>query len=225
MVLNYDGAPHRTQLNFGTEGLSAREEILLKSLIRLLDHRTQQQWTYHPESADLWLLGKGSCIPPAALANGKVAQTLTLVSDQSLSNTTLSFPLKPDHIEQALNRIGSLLLGSPAITRTEQPIPTEAFTESYRLVRWPAAALVDNPESIRMSALLLGPPLTLAEITQRANLPGVVCADFLSKLMHAGFVLTTRVPVATTATMPPTSEATVQLGLFARIRQRLMQKK
>ena len=41
----------RLTLTFCVEGLPAREELLFKSFVRLLDHLTQQHWSYQPPAA------------------------------------------------------------------------------------------------------------------------------------------------------------------------------
>ena len=45
------------KLTFSVEGLVARDELILKSLIRLLAHRTQQQWFYASAPVDLMIIG------------------------------------------------------------------------------------------------------------------------------------------------------------------------
>ena len=47
----------RPLLSFSIEGLPARDELLFKSLVRLLDHRTQQHWAWQVEHADLRVVG------------------------------------------------------------------------------------------------------------------------------------------------------------------------
>ncbi|MFS2055626.1 hypothetical protein ACEN8K_43375, partial [Variovorax sp. CT11-76] len=47
----------RPLLSFSIEGLPARDELLFKSLVRLLDHRTHQHWAWQVEGADLRVVG------------------------------------------------------------------------------------------------------------------------------------------------------------------------
>ena len=44
----FSGKVQRVSLGFSVEGLGARDEVLLKSLVRLLDHRTLHQWHHQP---------------------------------------------------------------------------------------------------------------------------------------------------------------------------------
>ena len=47
----------RVTLKYSVEGLSAHDALLLKSLVRLLSHRTHQQWSYQLTQAHLQVLG------------------------------------------------------------------------------------------------------------------------------------------------------------------------
>ena len=40
----------RSTLTFSVEGLAAREELLFKGYVRLLDHLTEHQWQYREAS-------------------------------------------------------------------------------------------------------------------------------------------------------------------------------
>jgi hypothetical protein len=257
MALNFDADPSRGQLKFGTEGLPAREELLLKSLIRILDYRTLHQWSYDPESADLWLLAEGSRAPPASANSGKPFKVLHVSANAASSIDFLVRPLRSDQVEVELNRVGRLITAarSAAATLLAQPAasaPTlrsalalapaanpshlnapaigSAFVsgvESFQLIRWPSIHLLGNTQRIRLSTIMLGRPLTLAEITERSHLSQAYCLDFLAVLKAERLVVASLAPpfVAEKAqsqnSNAPNASTTEKLSLFARIRNRL----
>jgi hypothetical protein len=256
MALNFDADPHRVQLKFGTEGLPAREELLLKSLIRILDYRTLQQWTYQPESADVWLLAEGASPPQALARNGKPVRALIVSANANAAAGVLVRPLRSDQVEVELNRIGTEIaatmqaaadsvaaqpatsprtaaatvpVGKPAGAGAAAPVagkPASAM-ESFQLIRWPSIHLLGNSQRIRLSTIMLGRPLTLAEIMQRSHLSESYCLDFLSVLKTEGLVVISLAPLpAAQAAANPhagaqSASATAKLSLFARIRNRL----
>lgn len=58
----------RALLSFSVEGLPPREELLFKSLVRLLDHRTHQHWAWKAGEADLRVVGEQMPPPTGAPA-------------------------------------------------------------------------------------------------------------------------------------------------------------
>jgi hypothetical protein len=96
--------------------LPAREELLFKSLVRLLDHKTHQSWLYFPHCtnvrADLLIVAKG-IIPPADVSqNGSLQQVLTLAVSGSTRDFFLCLPLRANELEAELNRLGGLIQGA-----------------------------------------------------------------------------------------------------------------
>lgn len=56
MPLAYESKAERLTFSYGLEGLPAREELLLKSIIRLLDYRLKHGWVYEPNQPNLWIV-------------------------------------------------------------------------------------------------------------------------------------------------------------------------
>lgn len=253
MALNFEADPNRVQLKFGTEGLPVREELLLKSLIRILDYRTVHQWVYSPEAADLWLLAEGTQAPPASMTLGKRFKVLNVGAHAHSAHGLLSRPLRSDQVEEELNRIGSLIAAARAAVAPVAPAPAPASshtptaalakppkaqaapashtaistTESYQLIRWPNIHLLGNGQRIRLSTIMLGRPLTMAEIMERSQLTQAYCVDFLAVLKAEGLIVTALAPLPAQKSAENqraadlTASATAKLSLFARIRNRL----
>lgn len=222
MALNFDADPNRVQLKFGTEGLPTREELLLKSLIRILDYRTQHQWTYQPEAADLWLLAEGSQAPLALLRSGKPYKILHVSANPNAGAGVLVRPLHSDQVEAQLNRIGSAIaaasqaaaaLGTELSTLSPRsaaaaaplaklagsvasgmPSKSSGAMELFQLVRWPSIHLLGNSQRIRLATIMLGRPLRLAEIVERSHLTETYCLDFFSVLKAEGLVVISLAP-------------------------------
>ncbi len=105
-------------LSFSVEGLSAREELLFKSFVRLLNHRTRHAWLYTarpmqfqadfkvdlrvvPDETDHGLIPPEQCL-------------LTLGTLHHIRNAYLRLPLRPEELEVALNRQGDQIISSRA---------------------------------------------------------------------------------------------------------------
>ncbi|MDP9895573.1 hypothetical protein J2W32_004779 [Variovorax boronicumulans] len=194
-------APPRTRrplLSYSVDGLPARDELLFKSLVRLLDHRTHQQWTWQVEDADLRVVGDR--VPATALddAADRPVPRLTLGETPPPHGPFLRLPLHADALEVMLNRLGAMVvhareLGLPgsALTpaaRDHSERGRGAHCEEYRLLRWPAAALLDTPMRMKLAALLASRPASLHALQQRSSAGAQECADFIAALEHAGFV-------------------------------------
>lgn len=203
----------RPTLGFALQGLSEREEFLFKSIVRLLDYRTVQHWVYRPVAPDLQVVGGDAArgTPP-----GSPLQ-LTLSATPQQRPHCLAFPLRADALEAELN-----LLGAEHIQARRDVDPP------MRLLRWPPPELLDSAERLKLAALMIGSPFTLARLQQRAGLPPHTCADFFAALRHAGILVATvpahEPPAPAPAAMPLATagpEAPSRAGLLTRIRHRL----
>ena len=111
-------AARRATLTFCVEGFQAREELLVKSFIRLIDHLTKQQWVYQPLGGqariDLLLAAPGGSAAFAArygelpLAVVEVGGDEASPANEGPGKGYLSWPLKPGALEKELNRVGEL---------------------------------------------------------------------------------------------------------------------
>ncbi len=106
----------RTPLTFSVIGMAAREAMLLKSFVRMLDSRTKQRWVYkaqqnddEQQAADLTFLGDEGEPPDAnAAATGPRKLRMGVLALDEYAK--LDRPLRPDELERELNRMGKLLV-------------------------------------------------------------------------------------------------------------------
>lgn len=193
----------RTGLTFCVEGLQPREELLVKSLIRLLDHLTHQQWRYQPpdgkEHIDLLLAAPGTSEAFAARYGGLPAALLELSHGGENGHGHLSWPLRPDALEKELNRLGgmaktqyatwrinSMQLSPDVATRETKPLETPGRV--MRLQQWPPTHLLTAPGRMRLATLLTGRPMDLDELVRRSKLEQYACQTFVNDLQHAGLL-------------------------------------
>ena len=232
---------HRPLLSFSVEGLPARDELLFKSLVRLLDHRTHQHWAWQVEDADLRVVGERFPVPSDEAADRPVPR-LTLGETPPQEGPFLRLPLHADALEVMLNRLGAMVIHarelglSAARDRNER----SGRGEEYRLLRWPSVALLDTPVRMKLAALLASRPASLHALQQRSNASAQECVDFIAALERAGFAAgsggtgfaASRAPesiwpdsqVSSGAEAPRASDparGVVAPGLLARIRSRL----
>lgn len=217
--------PSRAQLSYAIEGLVAREELLLKSLVRLLDNRTQHQWVYHPAAPDVWIVQDGKTIPAAA--SGRSSAHVVKVTSQNLAQPGyISLPLRPQDIEGVLNKTGNLILETR--TQAAPGVSDSTYPCSYRLIRWPRVNVLNGPERLRMATLLVSRPYTVQELSQQTSLSLAVCDGFIDDLQATGLIekrYAQAAPVQARSTAPDLSKPiALPEGLFARIRSRLLQR-
>ncbi len=182
----------RPLLSFSVEGLPARDELLFKSLVRLLDHRTHQHWAWQVEDADLRVVGdKLAAAPPEEDPADRPVPLLTIGDTPPSRGPFLRLPLHADALEAMLNRLGAMVvhareLGLAAASRSRNE--QAARSEEYRLLRWPSSTLLDTTMRMKLATLLASRPASLQALQQRSNASAQECADFISALERAGFV-------------------------------------
>ncbi|WP_432727493.1 hypothetical protein [Variovorax sp. W6] len=240
----------RPLLSFSVEGLPARDELLFKSLVRLLDHRTHQHWAWQVEDADLRVVGDRLPAPPPEEPADRPVPLLTIGETPPSRGPFLRLPLHADALEAMLNRLGAMVVHARELglaasrRRTEQGTRGE---EEYRLLRWPSATLLDTTMRMKLATLLASRPASLQALQQRSNASAQECTDFIAALERAGFVASSgngngatgfansRAPESIwpdshihsgseaphMAPAVPAPRATVEPGLLARIRSRL----
>jgi len=221
----------RPLLSFSIEGLPARDELLFKSLVRLLDHRTHQHWAWQVEGADLRVVGDRAAALSAEAADSPLP-LLTVGDTPPPRGPFLRLPLHADALEAMLNRLGAMVVHARDLGLAASA-ERGARGEEYRLLRWPSVALLDSAVRMKLATLLASRPATLAALQQRSNASAQECADFIAALERAGFVAASgggaaRAPesIWPDSQVHPAAEATppareVQPGLLARIRSRL----
>ncbi|WP_225783770.1 hypothetical protein [Xenophilus sp. Marseille-Q4582] len=223
-------APRRLALSYSVEGLSVRDDLLLKSLVRVLDHRSHQQWQCLVQGGDLRVSGApfGS-----SAADGQGGLVLRMGHPPGEGEFALPMPLHAGHLENMFNRIGDHIAqqrADAAASAAQQPVRDD---EQFRLRRWPPAALLGTPERLSLAALMSARPQPLAVLQRQSGVPLPLCIEFLRELRQADLVLSSPVPATLPADAAPAAEpdaaarpavavgaAAPQPGLIARIRAR-----
>lgn len=247
----FSGKVQRVSLGFSVEGLGARDEVLLKSLVRLLDHRTLHQWHHQPPGEGVALRVQGEGV---ALSAGSGGGALLAVGREPPAAQVpfLRLPLHADALELMLNQLGAQALQHPGPGKTPHPhhlqppvpgTPPAAAGwpagETFRIVRWPPAHLLNSPQRLKLATLMVGQAMSLDVLQQRAGVALAECEAFVRDLLAAGLLQgpagdgAAAVPLA--AAMPsvqaqaanpihpaqPPTPARAPSGLLARIRSRL----
>ena len=250
MTCPSSGKVLRVSLGFSVEGLGARDEVLLKSLVRLLDHRTLHQWHHLPagERVALRVLGEGVALP----AGGEGVALLAVGREPPGTQMPfLRLPLHADELELMLNQLGVQALQHPAPSKavhpptSPPPVPAAAADwpagETFRLVRWPPAHLLSSPQRLKLATLMVGQAMSLDVPQQRSAVAWAECEAFVRELRAAGLIqgpagggLAASASLAA-ATSPPAAQPLAHpihpapppapprapSGLLARIRSRL----
>jgi len=224
-------------MSFSVEGLSAREELLLKSFVRLLSHRTRHTWLYiaRPTTlqadfkVDLWIVSDDI----APLLKPQFKQFLTLGTVRRQGDEHLRLPLHAEELETKLNLKGNLITASRAVLKpstrsdpsgsnsTVHSDSTFLPHQTMHLSRWPPTTLLRSTARIRLATLLTRQPLTLAALQMRSGQSGPVCAEFVEDLRRAGYIEMPQTAAPAPRPLEKVNAAPkVQPGLLARIRSR-----
>lgn len=189
----------RAALSFSTCGLSSKEELVFKSLMRLLDSRTHQKWFYAAEGADLRVTGENTS-PQQAESNSKFFAVLTLGTVTRPQAAFLGLPLKAHELEAEINRLGSLLqpLAKPLVRLSDMPAiatPVEGpqtcaphepeASLALKLLRWPPPHLLNTADRIRLATVMSGRSICAADLAQRSGQSLVACQRFMGELLRA----------------------------------------
>lgn len=216
-------AVRRPALGLSVAGLAAREELLLKSLVRLLDHRTQHQWTFNAARCDLRIVGEGvahlegrSAEP---LSDGQPPPAILRAARAGTASHDLSLPLNPDALEQALNRAGAAIVAARQLAEARAALPIADDDRAFQLSCWPPSDLLRGPGRLALATLLVSRPCTVAQLQLRGCAERSVCLAFLNELQHAQLLRSEE----KSGSGPASAAAPVAAlpGLFARIRRRL----
>lgn len=232
--------PARQELSYSLEGMDPRDQILFKSLVRLLDHLTAQKWTYRPASADyrvdLLVVAEWHSPTRCGLLH-HAAQPVLSIGKGAERELHLSWPVQPLRLQAELDRIGSVAIKNQQASATAPSAPgpspsiAPVLDESqklFRLKQWPASPYLAGVGRMRMATLLTGRAMGLPELQQRSALQLSVCSAFVAELLGAKLLVVTAAEPATPASAPvpindwPSSaKAFAKPNLFARIRERL----
>lgn len=90
----------RERLSFSVDQRHPREELLFKSLVRALDHRTQHRWSCVEREGDLRVTG-------APAGPGTMGGPVLHIGECGLH--ALALPLHAQQLETMLNRLGGIV--------------------------------------------------------------------------------------------------------------------
>jgi hypothetical protein len=204
----------RATISYCISGLAARDQIVFKSLMRLLSPRLSHAWVYEPKGVlavvgDPAILDKNLSLETHRQAI-EVAQIVLSVGIQRNNDIHfLRLPFQANLMEVQLNAIGNeiatlqksgLQKTSPWPSRssidtqpivlprpaaeTQEQVLTAKFAGKLSLKRWPSKNLLTSQAHIRMATLLLRPHTSVQEFL-KINAPTPDLAlQFLQEL-HA----------------------------------------
>ena len=210
-------------VTFSLNGLSAHDETLFKSFVRLLAHRTLHQWTFAPQKADVWVVAQDAA---HTLPTGQ--QALIVGHAHQGEAHFISVPFHADALEQVLNNLGNIVAADKHAA-TSTPVADMPLAH-FRLLRWPSSALLTSTDRMRLATMMTGKWTSLATLQERSGVQAAVCSQFLMDLQHAGLLVdftqanhtVTETPQHETgAGEAMLSPRNIEPGLISRIRSRL----
>ncbi|TAG26931.1 MAG: hypothetical protein EAZ37_07265 [Burkholderiales bacterium] len=208
----------RATISYCISGVAAREQIVFKSLMRLLGPRLAHAWVYMPQG-ELAVVGD-----PPNLAAGQTPQAHHLTIDQAQSLLTvgteknngmhyLRLPIQANVMEVQLNALGSEITAArltglrqasnvqsrqtmetqPQALPMAEPLASElplnaSFVGTVSLKRWPSQHLVRSAAQIRMATILLRPKTTMKDFLALSGQPPENCLQFLHELRTFEFL-------------------------------------
>ncbi len=141
-------------LSYSTVGMAAREVMLLKSFVRMLEGRTAQRWLFKPQQgaheqqlADLIFVGDEGAVPEPSPGAAQVARQLRMGVLAIDLYASINRPLRPDELERELNRMGSLLVQARAAQANGEAVGSRVSASGYENVRPPQASALWRPVS------------------------------------------------------------------------------
>lgn len=230
-------------LRYTLRQVAVRDEVVFKSMVGVLQGKTRHRWQHAASGqVDLVVLGAWPGVP-ASEAHLHAPSVLQLGATTDAQQHRLGLPLRIADVISALDTAGDEIVrrqqgrGSPAQAETARgPVsPTRPLTPltasapamqtRVSLLRWPDPALLQRDvRHIKLATVLTGPPVSIAELAERARLPLDVCQSFVLALQGSGLlrVAAPAPPAGNTPHVSGTSAAAAAPhGLLARIRARL----
>ncbi len=228
-------------VRFAIAGLTTRDELVLKSMVRLLQSRAPQPWEYHGDKADVLFMGAHNPAQDLAMQYALKDSRLVYVGIQTHSDLSsgLTLPLNPHHVEHLLKSLGAAFDGEndqsahqplgAATTATSSSSPsgfaTLAEGSVVSLSRWPSLGVLGGQRArSRMATLLMGKRMRIAYLARLSGEPLEVVMEFMVAAQKAGF-LQLHVGAELVAGLKPKAEApappVASAGLLSAIRQRL----
>ena len=208
----------RESISYCISGMQAREQIVFKSLMRLLAPRLAHAWIYMPKG-ELAVVGN-----PPNLAQGQSLQSHHLMIDDAQTSLSvggnannsmhhLRLPIQANVMEVQLNAIGAeiaavrmtgvrqassvqsrqIMETQPQALPMPEAFPTELpltteFAGKLSLKRWPAQDILRGAGRIRMATILLRPSTTMKDFLSLSVQPPELCLEFLHELRASEFL-------------------------------------
>jgi len=211
----------RVTLGFSLAGLSARDEAVFKSFVRLIDHRLPHRWVCQHQGADAGIVGDDLLPAGPADRARRPVPTLALSTIRPSGPGVLALPLQADALEQALNLLARHVLARRATAHFDTSVDAQ---HPMRLLRWPPAHLLDSPERIHLATVLSARPASVDMLQMRSGASEEACVRFFSDLTRAGLMQPDS-PAARTPAAPASSDSqaarAAQSGLLSRLGVRL----
>lgn len=212
-------AEARPNLTLCMEGVAPHDELLFKSMVRLLSYRTLHNWTFGTGSVDLRILGEESL---SAADGGKAPPVLWVGHFPDGRSPFLQLPLHANELERLLNTLGSQILKRQESPSQAAPAAL-AHDEMFTLQRWPPSSLLGTPAHIKLATLMTSHPVSIDTLARKSGATLEACSQFCQALDHAGMLLRTGAEARPQRNTPETLAIKVKpdLSLLARIRHRL----
>lgn len=212
----------RANLSLRVEGVAPHDELLFKSLVRLLSYRTQHNWTFSTGAADLRILGED--LLKSEDTNAPANVLWVGHSEQQDRSPFLHLPIHANELELLLNRLGSNILQNQATAPKAWP-PSIRRDEMFTLNRWPPAAMLDTPARLKLATLMTGRPLSMDTLALRSGATLNDCEMFCQALDRAGMLqrhdINAQAPSDRQINQDQALKVKPDLSLLARIRRRL----
>jgi hypothetical protein len=208
---------HRANLSLRMEGVAAHDELLFKSLVRLLSYRTEHNWTFATDKVDLRVIGEETTQSPP---NAGPASILWVGHSKLHRTPFLHLPIHANELELLLNTLGGNIL---AQQKTAHQPSSFLRDELFMLQRWPPVSLLGSPARIRLATLMTGQPISMNTLVLRSGATAQDCEMFCQELDRAGVLQRHGAPAQPQRDMneAPALKATPDMSLLSRIRRRL----
>jgi hypothetical protein len=216
-----------TDLTFTVRRLLVRDELVFKSIVRILHRQTRHNWLYMPDiDADLVVVGPAADVeacPDSMLAG----RTVMDVGASELSHQPSTVNLRVGDVLAKLNGFGDRIVAERGPQPKVAPRVYDASRdEQYMLVRWPDWGLMQEDRAyLRVATVLATRPVCLHELAVKADAELALCVDFVRKLRSRDLIrITMPQSLAAIPTLAATSvdaPAPKDGSLWSRIRHRL----
>jgi hypothetical protein len=217
-----------SELTYTARRLALRDELVLKSIIRLLQGQTRHLWRYTDSlDADLLVLGVHENGDEAHEASTLEHRAVFHVKPDDHGHPAAPLPLRVGEVLVEFNRLGELIeaaKSSHALARHASD--DESVHERIALLRWPDWSLLQQDSCyLRIATVLATRPLTQVELARKSGTDSMTCSAFIRALDLDGLLVRVApddirgVPHATSATSTNAINPT-KPTLWSRIRSR-----